>query len=74
MRLIPATKVYVLESPSESSSEEEEPSPPPVRQPKKKRKSKQRQRVPSALEWDMKDTYNHQMNLAFSSLFPNYNV
>ena len=56
---------------SSSSSEEEEPSPPPMRQPKKKRRSKQRH---STSEWDMKGAYNHQMDRAFSSLFPNYNV
>jgi len=54
----------------ESSSSEEEPTPPPKRKQKKKKKQPKAQHYQPVME----DVYAHQMNRAFGSLFPNYNV
>ena len=58
-----------------SSEEEEEPS--PVRRPKKARgkvKPKKKQSTHPYQPAQAEDIYTHQMNRAFGSLLPNYNV
>ncbi len=64
---------YVEDEESSSSEEEEEEEPPPKR---KKQKKKQKKKQPKAQHYQpaMEDVYAHQMNRAFGSLFPNYNV
>jgi hypothetical protein len=54
-----------------SSSEEEEP--PPARKPKKQKKRPASRAAPYQ-QPAIQDVYAHQMNRAFGSLFPNYNV
>jgi len=62
-----------------SSSEEEEPLPVRGRKPKKKKKNQyqpqhQPQYQPQYQPPAVQDAYAHQMNRAFGSLFPNYNM
>ena len=62
-----------------SSSEEEEPLPVRTRKPKKKKKNQhqpqhQPQYQPQYQPPAVQDAYAHQMNRAFGSLFPNYNM
>ena len=62
-----------------SSSEEEEPLPVRTRKPKKKKKNQyqpqhQPQYQPQYQPPVVQDAYAHQMNRAFGSLFPNYNM
>ena len=61
---------WVPEEESSSSEEEEEEDPEPRRKPKKKKKHPIAQHYQPAME----DVYAQQMNRAFGSLFPNYNV
>ena len=71
---------YVQVEETSSSEEEEEPSPPPRR--KNSRKKKQTARSRRARDYAVaaeqynpaQDVYTHQMNRAFGSLFPNYNL
>eukprot|EP01043_Picozoa_sp_COSAG02_P066991 COSAG02_NODE_10609_length_1901_cov_1.169256_3_plen_216_part_00 len=61
----------------DSSSSEEEP--PPRRHVKRTKKSKSKpqretQQYQQFQQYQAPDTYNHQLNRAFSSLFPNFNV
>jgi hypothetical protein len=62
-----------------SSSEEEEPLPVRTRKPKKKKKNQyepqyEPQYQPQYQPPVVQDAYAHQMNRAFGSLFPNYNM